>query len=60
MYERLFERVDHLLAVGVGCQQAATVRRASRHMVARLTLRNEETGVETIKHTDVMRVGLAA
>ena len=29
-------------------------------LVARLTLRNEETGVETVKHSDVIKVDLAA
>jgi hypothetical protein len=29
-------------------------------LVARLTLKNEEAGVETVKHSDVMRVDLAA
>ena len=29
-------------------------------LVARLTLKNEETGIETVKHSDVMRVDLAA
>ena len=29
-------------------------------LVAQLTLRNEETGIETVNHSDVMRVDLAA
>ena len=36
LHERRFERVDHLFAVGVGCQEAATAYRASCHLVARL------------------------